>query len=94
MLSIGFFALPLANLNVQDGYKPISELQNQNLNLYHIEYVAPEMIYNYGGKIPSITTEEGYTIPNEKTFHLLTKTEQPDTIEVLSKLYKMEFIDT
>jgi hypothetical protein len=94
MLSLGFFALPLANLNVQDGYKPISELQNIKIDLYHLDYVAPEMIYNYGDKIPSIKADEGYTIPIEKTFHLLTKTEQLDTIEVLSKLYKMEYIDT
>lgn len=56
--------------------------------------MAPEIIYNYGDKIPSLTTEEGYTIPIETSFHLLTRTTQPDTIDVLSKLYKMEFIDT
>ena len=94
MLSLGFIGLPLVEIQGQSDYKPISELQNQNLNLYHIEYVAPEMIYNYGDKIPSITTEEGYTIPIETSFHLLTRTTQPDTIDVLSKLYKMEFIDT
>ncbi|WP_431111055.1 ArnT family glycosyltransferase [Winogradskyella poriferorum] len=94
MLSLGFFALPLANLNVQDDYKPISELQNIKIDLYHLDYIAPEMIYNYGDKIPSIKADEGYHIPIEKTFHLLTRTKQPDTIEVLSKLYKMEFIDT
>ncbi|GAB4156684.1 MAG: glycosyltransferase family 39 protein [Winogradskyella sp.] len=94
MLSLGFIGLPLVEIQGQSDYKPISELQNQNLNLYHIEYVAPEMIYNYGDKIPSLTNEEGYTIPIETSFHLLTRTTQPDTIDVLSKLYKMEFIDT
>lgn len=94
MLSLGFFALPLVKLNVQDGYKSISELQNIKVNLYYLDYVSPEMIYNYGDKIPSIKADEGYHIPIEKTFHLLTRTKQPDTIEVLSKLYKMEFINT
>ncbi|MDG4714350.1 ArnT family glycosyltransferase [Winogradskyella marincola] len=94
MLSIGLFALPIAETHTTTDYKPISELQDKNLNLYHLDYVAPEMIYNYGNKIPSLKTGEGYNIPIEKTFHLLTRTNQPDTIEVLSKLYKMEFIDT
>ncbi|MDY2587197.1 ArnT family glycosyltransferase [Winogradskyella aquimaris] len=94
MLSIGLFALPLVKRNIQNDYKPVSELQDQKLNLYHLDYVAPEMIYNYGDKIPSIKAEEGYNIPIETSFHLLTRTTKPDTIEVLSKLYKMEFIDT
>jgi len=94
MLSIGLFALPIAETHTTTDYKPISELQDKNLNLYHLDYIAPEMIYNYGDKIPSLKTDEGYNIPIEKTFHLLTRTNQPDTIEVLSKLYKMEFIDT
>jgi len=94
MLSLGLFALPIAKIHTTTDYKPISELQDKNLNLYHLDYVAPEMIYNYGDKIPSIDTDEGYIIPTEKTFHLLTRTKQPDTIKVLSELYKMEFIDT
>ena len=94
MLSVGLFALPIAETHTTTGYKPISELQDKNLNLYHLDYIAPEMIYNYGDKIPSLKTDEGYHIPIEKTFHLLTRTNQPDTIEVLSKLYKMEFVDT
>lgn len=94
MLSVGLFALPIAETHTTTDYKPISELQDKNLNLYHLDYIAPEMIYNYGDKIPSLKTDEGYNIPIEKTFHLLTRTNQPDTIEVLSKLYKMEFIDT
>ena len=94
MLSVGLFALPIAETHTTTDYKPISELQDKNLNLYHLDYIAPEMIYNYGDKIPSLKTDEGYNIPIEKTFHLLTRTKQPDTIEVLSKLYKMEFIDT
>ena len=94
MLSVGLFALPIAETHTTTDYKPISELQDKNLNLYHLDYVAPEMIYNYGDKIPSLKTDEGYNIPIEKTFHLLTRTKQPDTIKVLSELYKMEFIDT
>ncbi|WP_426430884.1 ArnT family glycosyltransferase [Winogradskyella sp. HB-48] len=94
MLSLGLFALPIAKTHTTTDYNPISEFYNINVDLYHLDYVAPEMIYNYGGKIPSITADEGYNIPIEKSFYLLTRTTQPDTIEVLSKLYKMELIDT
>lgn len=94
MMSLGFLAVPMTKVQTQANYKPISELQNNSLPLYHIDYVAPEVIYNYGDKIPSLKTDEGYAVPNEDQFRLLTNKVKPDTIETLSKLYKIEFIET
>ncbi|WP_370000504.1 ArnT family glycosyltransferase [Winogradskyella sp.] len=94
MMSLGFLAVPMTKVQTQANYKPISELQNNSLPLYHIDYVAPEVIYNYGDKIPSLKTDEGYAVPNEDQFRLLTNKVKPDTIETISKLYKIEFIET
>ncbi|WP_296381317.1 glycosyltransferase [Winogradskyella sp.] len=94
MVSIGLFALPISKTHTQDNYKPVSQLNDQNLKVYSLDYIAPEVIYNYGDKIPSITTSEGYAIPNEKQFCLLTNKAKPETIESLSKLYTIEFLDT
>lgn len=94
MTTLGLIALPISKSHSQIDYKPVSELKDSGLELYHLDYVAPEVIYNYGDKIPSIRTREGYIIPNDKRFYLLTNKAKPDTIDALSKLYKIEFKDT
>ena len=94
MLSIGLFALPLAQTQAQPDYKPVSQLKNNSIPLYHLDYVTPEVIYNYGSKIPSIKTEEGIIIPEENKFNLLTSTENPEAIEELTQLYNIEYITT
>ena len=83
MLSIGFLGLPLTKLNIQNDYKPLSELQHQPISLYHLDYVAPEMIYNYGDKIPRLQTPEGLVLPSEKEFNLLVHKERPEDIAEL-----------
>jgi 4-amino-4-deoxy-L-arabinose transferase-like glycosyltransferase len=94
MLSLGFLAVPIAKVHIQHGYKPVSEINNKTIPLYSLDYIAPEVIYNFGDKIPSITTTEGYVIPTEKQFCLLTNKVDPKTIESLSSLYKIEFLET
>ena len=96
MLTIGFMALPIAQTHVQSDYKPVAQLQlkSEPLNLYSLDYVAPEVIYNYGDKIPSITTSEGYILPKEKQFCVLTSKVDPEAIEQLSSLYKITYRET
>ncbi|WP_296314853.1 ArnT family glycosyltransferase [Winogradskyella sp. UBA3174] len=105
MVSIGLFGLPISKTHVQDNHKPVSQLKSQNLkiiglgysddlSLYSLDYIAPEVIYNYGDKIPTITATEGYILPKEKKFCLLTNKVNPEDIEALSSLYKIEFLET
>jgi 4-amino-4-deoxy-L-arabinose transferase-like glycosyltransferase len=94
MMSLGLLALPISETHVQPYHKPVSQLKSQNLSVYSLNYIAPEVIYNYGGKIPSITKKEGYLIPNEKEFYLLTSTTKPEHITSLSNKYNIEFIET
>jgi hypothetical protein len=94
MLTIGFIALPIAKTHVQVDYKPVSELKVENFNVYSLDYVAPEVIYNYGHKIPSITTSEGYILPEDKQFCLLTNKVDPETVEQLSGLYEITYLET
>ncbi|WP_405569624.1 ArnT family glycosyltransferase [Winogradskyella sp. Asnod2-B02-A] len=94
MLSIGLLGLPLVKVQAQENYKPLSELASDNITLYTLDAVSPEAIYNYGNKIPSIKTEEGIIIPEEKQFRLLTSTSQPEAIDELAKLYTIEFYAT
>ncbi|WP_179338118.1 ArnT family glycosyltransferase [Winogradskyella ludwigii] len=94
MLSIGLFALPLAKIQGQAGYKPLSELSGDNIALYSLDGISPEGIYNYGDKILNIKTDDGIIIPKEKEFRLLTSKTKPEDIIELSKFYNIEFIDT
>ncbi|MFP4845603.1 ArnT family glycosyltransferase [Winogradskyella sp. PE311] len=94
MLCIGFLGLPLARIQAQTDYKPVSELQQSDFKLYHLDYVAPEVIYNYGNKIPSIKTDEGYVLPSETKFGLLANNVNPETIASLSNIYTIEYIET
>jgi 4-amino-4-deoxy-L-arabinose transferase-like glycosyltransferase len=94
MLSIGFFALPLAQRNIQKDYKSVSELVNSGVPLYSLNQVSPEAIYNYGDKIHSLKTEEGIIIPEELEFNLLVGNETIEDNEVLSEVYHIIFITT
>lgn len=94
MLCIGLLSLPLAKYQSQENYNPISKISSDNISLYTLDGVSPELIYNYGDKIESIKTNEGIIIPEEKQFRLLTTTSKPEEIEELSKLYKIEFVET
>jgi hypothetical protein len=94
MLSLGAIALPIAKVHIQPDYRPISELSAINLPLYNLEALAPEMIYNYGYKIPNIKVNDGFILPNTNEFGVLTNTSNPETIEPFSKLYTIKFIGT
>ncbi|MCA0132010.1 ArnT family glycosyltransferase [Winogradskyella alexanderae] len=94
MLSLGLFALPLAQLKIQENYNPVSELANNSLPLYSLNYIAPEVIYNYGDKIPSISKEDGVLIPDESQFYVIATKTNPISIETLDKLYNIEYIKT
>ncbi|MDH7913032.1 glycosyltransferase [Winogradskyella sp. SYSU M77433] len=94
MLTVGFVALPIAKVHTQANYKSVSDLKSNDTPLYGLGYVAPEVIYDYGDKIPDIRTEEGFTLPFENTFFLLTDEPKPEAFEELSDYYTIEFVET
>ncbi|MDT0557137.1 glycosyltransferase [Ichthyenterobacterium sp. W332] len=95
MMSIGLLGLPLLRMQAQSDYNPISKLSEySSLTLYSLDYLAPEVIYNYGNKIPSIKEEDGIALPSENSFHLLTNIEDPNKIRRLRDIYTIEYIET
>jgi 4-amino-4-deoxy-L-arabinose transferase-like glycosyltransferase len=94
MMCIGFFALPLAKMQIQEDYKSITSLPTSQMPLYSIDTIAPEVIYDYGDKIPNLKSEDGISIPQEPVFYVLTVKTDPSTIDALNQLYSIEFIDT
>ena len=98
--SIILTALPLSKGFTNETYNPITNLkieaENQALNIYGDNYISPEMLWYYGGKVPFISLHEGLSaLPNENKFGLLTK----ETIDkgMLNKLeaeFKIEKMAT
>ncbi|WP_104734359.1 ArnT family glycosyltransferase [Hanstruepera ponticola] len=101
-LTFGLFAtllitaLPLKNALISDTYKPISELKQQSdLNLYQFNYIAPEVIWQYGDKIPPIKLKDGsIEFPKEDTFGLLAIGISPEDAEYIQSLYQIEEQET
>ncbi|RNC86845.1 MAG: glycosyltransferase [Winogradskyella sp.] len=94
MLCIGLFGIPVMKTPVKDNYKPVSELKHQDLPIYRIDYIAPEVVYNFGEKIICIQSKDGYELPGEQQFLVLEYETDISEVEILNKLYTIEFINT
>jgi hypothetical protein len=97
--SVLITVLPLSVSQVQSDYNPISNLKGETtksgLKIYSLNNIAPEMIWQYGVKIPSINDEKnGLNFPEENRFGLLTNTLNSEVEMVLSTHYTIEKVET
>lgn len=74
--------LPLSKTQVQPGFKSVSNLkqeaEKENLKVYSLGYVSPEMIWAFGDKIPQIKVNDStYHIPEADKFGVLTRNSSP-----------------
>ncbi|TJY32870.1 ArnT family glycosyltransferase [Pontimicrobium aquaticum] len=103
-LSIAFMVaalvliLPLSKVQNQADYNSISnlksELDKKNISIYSLSGVAPEMIWQYGAKIPKVSNDSTYNFPPEPKFAILSKPLEDDQLEYLQKDYKIEAKET
>lgn len=88
-LTIGFmmgafiFVLPLSKALKSDTYKSISKLkteaEKENLKVYGFGAVSPEMIWDFGDKIPQIKiNDSSYNFPKEHKFGILANGFSPE----------------
>ncbi|WP_299130015.1 phospholipid carrier-dependent glycosyltransferase [uncultured Winogradskyella sp.] len=95
MLTVGLVALPIAKSHIQNNYKSVAELSTSNLPLYSLNGVSPEAIYNYGDKIVKLKTDEGFVLPLEQEFYLLTSSKNElGNYEQLNALYRINYVST
>jgi len=97
--SVLITALPLAKIQGQPNYHPISQLHadttNQGLNVYSFNYIAPELIWHFGDKIPPIKNEDSvFHFPNEPKFGILTNSISAKDKAILEGQYDLEKIAT
>lgn len=102
---IGFIAtiliavLPLSKTQIAPNYNPISSLyeetSQQGLKVYGFNYVAPELIWQFGDKIPEIKNEDNQIhLPKEAQFGMLANGISPEDQDVLKANYHIELIET
>ena len=92
-------ALPLIKSTTSPNYKSISHLleesAKQNIKVYSLNYVSPEMIWQFGDKIPQIKkADNSYDFPLENQFGLLTNDLTPIDEIFLKKLYTIKQLTT
>ncbi|WP_239004425.1 glycosyltransferase family 39 protein [Lacinutrix sp. WUR7] len=97
--SVLLTALPLSNVLTSSNYKPISNLNAEasaaQLKVYCFNYVSPEMIWQFGAKIPEIKNEDStYNFPKENTFGMLANGIKPEDQEKLNTIYTIEKVAT
>ncbi|SFN96875.1 4-amino-4-deoxy-L-arabinose transferase [Bizionia echini] len=87
-------ALPLKEALNSPDYHPINSEISNRLKLYQFNYIAPEMIWEYGQKIPQIKNEDGsISLPKETNFGLLAIGVSPEDSKILQENYTIKEID-
>ncbi|MGY0392007.1 ArnT family glycosyltransferase [Bizionia sp. KMM 8389] len=100
--TIGLYAtllllvLPLKKAMNSTTYHPITADVAKELKLYQMQYIAPEMIWEYGQKIPEIKNTDGsFTFPKESAFGLLTLLDVTSKdLKLIKERYTIEKIET
>lgn len=95
MVSAFLFVLPISKALISDQYRPISGLKDAlekvDLKVYSFNYVSPEMIWQYGTKIPQIKLKDSvYQFPEENHFGVLANGISPEDQELLKTRYHIE----
>ena len=90
--------VPLKECFRSENYKPISglmeELENEGLKVYGFNYISPEMIWQFGAKIPPIKSDDKILLPFEERFGVLTNGISPEDALYLKSIYNIEEMAT
>lgn len=93
--SILITVLPLTKTQIQSGYSPVSNLKDETLiegiKVYGMNDLSPEIIWQFGDKIPDLKNSEGiFILPKEPQFGLLANTINKEDLTVLESNYSIE----
>ncbi|TYB76972.1 ArnT family glycosyltransferase [Bizionia myxarmorum] len=88
-------ALPLKEALNSKTFHPIETGFTGDLKLYQFNYIAPEMIWEYGDKIPQIKNEDGsIRFPEESNFGLLAVGISAEDSAIIQNTYTVEKVNT
>jgi len=97
--SVLITVVPLSKFQIGPNYNPILDLKEdateQGLKVYSLDNIAPEMIWQYGDKAPSIKDDNGsIQFPKESRFGLLINDLKPEIRTLLETEYFLEKKET
>ena len=94
-LIIAMITLPPLAAAFQTRHDQTIDMLPNEIELYSFGYVAPEMIWQYGDKIPQIKPNDStYNFPIAKQFGMLVQELKKDEQAHLETLYKVEYQET
>lgn len=93
--SILITVIPLVKTQRQLDYNPISglkeEVQKEGIKVYSLNTIAPELIWQFGDKIPSLKSEDGIiNLPKDSKFGLLGNNMDIENQPILKANYSIE----
>jgi hypothetical protein len=88
------FAIPLIKPAIGTSNRPITDMKQKNLKIYGYNNVSPEIIWQYGEKIPSIQLKDGaFIIPDESQFGVLGYNLSEKDWGKLQSIYTIKKVD-
>lgn len=100
MVSLFLFGLPISKvLNKNDDFKAINTLysieKKQQIKIYSIGEITPELLWDYNGILKDIYKNEALIIPSEENFGILIMNEDVKKITTqLSEKYHLKLTET
>jgi len=99
MVSAFLFVLPVSRSFVTSNYMPITKLKDSaekdTLKVYAYNYISPEMIWQYGDRIPQIKLNDStYEFPKEKRFGMLVKDLNSKDEKLLNARFRLKKKET
>ncbi|MEZ4803739.1 MAG: glycosyltransferase family 39 protein [Gelidibacter sp.] len=94
-VAIFIFALPLLKPVIGTSNNPITNLEYKNLKIYGLNSISPEMIWQYGDKIPPLKSEDGsLNLPSEEKFGILSLNMSTKDFKLLQAKYEIQKVNT
>ena len=85
---------PFSNIQSQADYRSIGSFEG-DIELYSLGYVSPEMIWQYGDKLPQIKPNDSmYNFPDVSKFGILVQELNDTEKTYLEMLYNLEHQET
>ncbi|HNQ28148.1 MAG TPA: glycosyltransferase, partial [Aquaticitalea sp.] len=90
-VSTFMFVLPVLKNSVGKPISPLTITNHENLTVYGMDYVSPEIIWYYGDIIKPLKMADGsYSFPNEKQFGIIGSGLNEKDRHALQKRYHIE----
>lgn len=98
IVAVLWFGVPHHHIFIDNpSYKPFSALNmfgvKKNVTIYEFSDMTPELIWDYGEKMPVVITGDSVVFPKEEEFFVTVTEKQLDDFKAVFSEYNIEFLD-